>query len=55
MQKMGNIGSCEPYGKSTCQVCDHIERTLLQQNHLGKYLKFKVGPLTVTQKMHFTF
>ena len=32
-----------------------LEMTLFQQKHVGKYLKLKVGLLTVTQKRLFTF
>ena len=56
LPKMDNAGGSEPCGKGTYQVCDHIiTLTLLKQKHVGKYLKFKVGPLTVTQKRFFTF
>ena len=51
----GNAGNSEPCGKGNCQVCDHIIITLLQQKYVGKYLKFKVGPLTVIQTRFFTF
>ena len=51
-----NAGSSEPCGKGTCQVCDHIITTnTFTTKACGKYLKFKVGPLTVTQKRFFTF
>ena len=40
----------------TCQVFNHIIITnTLQQKPVEKYLKFKVGSLTVTQKRFFTF
>ena len=55
LPKMDNAGRSEPCRKGTCQVCDHIiQPTLLQQTHVGKYLTFKVDPLTVTQKKSFT-
>ena len=31
-----------------------MKNTTLQQSHVGKYLKFKVNPLTVTKKKFFT-
>ena len=58
LPKIDNTGGSKPCGKGTCQVFDRIittELTLLQQKHEGKYLKFKVGHLTVTQKKFFTF
>ena len=32
-----------------------LEIKLLQQKNVGKYVKFKLGPLTVTHKKFFTF
>ena len=56
LPKMDNAGGSEPCGKGTCQVCDHIITTnTFTTKACGKYLKFKVGPLTVTQKRFFTF
>lgn len=31
-----------------------MKNTTLQQSYVGKYLKFKVKPLTVTKKKFFT-
>lgn len=31
-----------------------MKNTTLQQSHVGKYLKLKVNPLTVTKKKFFT-
>ena len=57
LPKMDNAGGSEPCGKGTCQVCDHIitTNTFTTKAYVRKYLKFKVGPLTVTQKRFFTF
>ena len=57
LPKIDNAGGSELCWKGTFQVCDHIITTtsLLQQKHGEKYLKFKVDPLTVTQKKFFTF
>ena len=56
LTKMDNAGGSEPCEKDTCQVCNHIITTnTFTTKHVGKYLKFKVGPLTVTQKRFFTF
>ena len=45
--KTYNAGGSELYGKGTYQLCDHIiTANTLQQKHVGKYLKFKVSPLT---------
>ena len=56
LPKMGNAGNPEPCGKGTCQVSDYIITTnTFTTKHVGKYLKFKVGFLTVTQKRFFTF
>ena len=56
LPKMDNAGGSELCGKGTYQVCDYIiTLTLLKQKHVGKYLKLKVGPLTITQKRFFTF
>ena len=32
-----------------------LEIILSQQKNVGKYVKFKLGPLTVTHKKFFTF
>ena len=32
-----------------------LQLTLLQQKHVGKYLKFKLDTLTVTLKKFFSF
>ena len=56
LPKMDNPGGSVPPEKGTCQVCDHkLLLTFLQQKHVRKRLKLKVDPLTVTQKMSFTF
>ena len=56
LPKMDNPGGSVPPEKGTCQVYDHkLLLTFLQQKHAMKYLKFNVDPLTVTQKMSFTF
>ena len=57
LPKVDNAGGSEPCGKGTCQVCDHIitTNTFTTKAYVRKYLKFKVGPLTVTQKRFFTF
>ena len=56
LTKMDNARGSEPYGKGTCQVCDHIiiTNTFTTKAYVRKYLKFKVGPLTVPQKRFFT-
>ena len=43
--------------RSTLYFADKyiLQLTLLQKKHVGKYLKLKVVPLTVTQKRFFTF
>ena len=56
LPKMDYAGGPEPCEKGTCQVCDHIITTdTFTTKACGKYLKFKVGPLTITQKRFFTF
>ena len=51
---MDNAGGSEPCGKGTCQVWSYNYNShFLQQMHVGKYLKFKVAHLTVTQKRFF--
>ena len=59
---MDNAGGSEPCEKGNCQVCDHAVRTNTFTTKIGGefkiykgYLKFKVGPLTVTPKKFFTF
>ena len=56
LPKMDNAGGFESCGNGPYQVCDHITTTnTFTTKACGKYLKFKVGPLTVTLKRDFTF
>ena len=48
LPEIGIVGVSELYRKRTCQVNDYITRTNTSQ-HVGKYLKFKVDPLLLTQ------
>ena len=53
---MDNAGGSEPCEKNTCQVCDHIiTPNTFTTNTYGDIFKFKVDPLTVTQKKLFPF
>ena len=50
LAKIDNAGGSEPMVLVKCVVI-LLQVTLLQQKHLGKYLKFKVGPLTITERL----
>ena len=55
-QKMDNTGTSEPYGKGTCQVCDHIINTNTFRC-MGKPFKVRIHyfVLFVLQRITFCF
>ena len=56
LPKIYNAGDFEQCWKGTCQVRDHIiTSNTFTAKHVGKCLKFILGPLTVSQKKFFTF
>ena len=51
LTKIDNAGSCEPCGKVTCQVCDHIITTnTFTTKACGEVFKIQSGHLNCNSK-----
>ena len=46
LPKINNAGGSEPYGKGTCQVCDHLVATnTFTRKAYGEVFKIQSGPI----------